>query len=195
MQIIFAVSQKNICLFWNKEIFTIIEYYKKAGFDNICYDVNSLNINSTREVCLLPAILPDGDRTPSLSELTAYSLDYLDNDNNGASIQMYNAIRQIGRLATNESLNDYYERFNSLYLDFTDLVDEFKKEFSNDNIDLSRLDDLSNEITKINRLKRKYNVDNLLEYKNKLVKELKKATGLPAATIIKQLNYLKYLKN
>ena len=55
--------------------------YKKAGFDNICYDVNSLNINSTREVCLLPAILPDGDRTPSLSELTAYSLDYLDNDN------------------------------------------------------------------------------------------------------------------
>lgn len=99
-------------------------------------------------------------------------IDYLDNDNNGASIQMYNAIRQIGRLATNESLNNYYERFNSLYLDFTDLVDEFKKEFSNDNIDLSRLDDLSNEITKINRLKRKYNVDNLLEYKNKLVNQI-----------------------
>ena len=99
-------------------------------------------------------------------------IDYLDNDNNGASIQMYNAIRQIGRLATNESLNNYYERFNSLYLDFTDLLDEFKKEFSNDNIDLSRLDDLSNEITKINRLKRKYNVDNLLEYKNKLVNQI-----------------------
>ena len=99
-------------------------------------------------------------------------IDYLDNDNNGASIQMYNAIRQIGRLATNESLNNYYERFNSLYLDFTDLVDEFKKEFSNDNIDLSRLDDLSNEITKINILKRKYNVDNLLEYKNKLVNQI-----------------------
>lgn len=99
-------------------------------------------------------------------------IDYLDNDNNGASIQMYNAIRQIGRLASNESLNNYYEKFNSLYLDFTDLVDEFKKEFSNDNIDLSRLDDLSNEITKINRLKRKYNVDNLLEYKNKLVNQI-----------------------
>lgn len=99
-------------------------------------------------------------------------IDYLDNDNNGASNQMYNAIRLIGRLASNSSLNEYYEKFNSLYLDFTDLVDEFKKEYSNENIDLSRLDDLSNEITKINRLKRKYNVDDLLVYKNNLIKQI-----------------------
>lgn len=99
-------------------------------------------------------------------------IDYLDNENNGASIQMYNAIRLINRLASNSSLNDYYEKFNSLYLDFSDLVDEFKKEYSNDNIDLSRLDDLSDEITKINRLKRKYNVEDLLAYKNNLVRQI-----------------------
>ena len=99
-------------------------------------------------------------------------IDYLDNDNNGASIQMYNAIRQISRLATNSSLNEYYEKFNSLYLDFSDLVDEFKKKYSNDNVDFSRLDELSDEITKINRLKRKYNVNDLLTYKNKLINQI-----------------------
>ena len=55
--------------------------YRNAGFDNICYDVNSLNIDANRELCLLPAIMPDGDRTVTLAELTAYALDSLDNEN------------------------------------------------------------------------------------------------------------------
>ena len=87
-EIIVSTSKSNADLIiaqtlsnWEDNKASYESMYKKAGFDNICYDVNSLNINSTREVCLLPAILPDGDRTPSLSELTAYSLDYLDNDN------------------------------------------------------------------------------------------------------------------
>lgn len=120
-------------------------------------------------------------------------IDYLDNDNSGASIQMYNAIRLINRLASNSTLNEYYEKFNSLYLDFTDLVDSFKKDFSNDNIDLSRLDDLSDEITKINRLKRKYNVNDLLEYKNKLIQQIELINNkeIELSKISKKLNKVK----
>ena len=52
---------------------------------------------------------------------------------------------------------EFYERLNSLYLDVSDAIDDFKKEFSNDSVDLSRIDYLSNEISRINVLKRKYN--------------------------------------
>ena len=55
--------------------------YRSHGFENICYDINSLNINAENEICLLPAIMPDGDRTVTLAELTSYALDKLDNDN------------------------------------------------------------------------------------------------------------------
>lgn len=54
--------------------------FRNSGFDNICYSTENLDVNSNRELCLLPAILPDGDRTPSLSELTTYALDTLDNE-------------------------------------------------------------------------------------------------------------------
>lgn len=74
------IITKNLSDWTNKQS----EYeslYKNNGFENICYDVNSLNIESENEICLLPAIMPDGDRTVQLAELTAYALDKLDNEN------------------------------------------------------------------------------------------------------------------
>lgn len=99
-------------------------------------------------------------------------IDYVDNDHNGSVIQLYNALKQLAKISSSAKVNEFYEKFNSLYLDLSDLTDEFKRQFSNENIDLSRIDYLSDEITKINRLKRKYNVDDLLQYKNKLINEI-----------------------
>ena len=66
---------------WEDNKSTYEDLYKTNGFDNIAYSLEELNIDSNRELCLLPAILPFGDRTPTLSELTMYALDSLDNEN------------------------------------------------------------------------------------------------------------------
>ncbi len=97
---------------------------------------------------------------------------YLENDSNGALNQLYSSLKLLSKLSSNEKINDFYEKFNSLYLDLYDLSDSFKKEFLNEDADLSKIDYLSNEITKINRLKRKYNTNNLLELKNSLINEI-----------------------
>ena len=99
-------------------------------------------------------------------------INYLDNDSNGVNIQLYNALRQINKLSSNSKLEEYSEKFNSLYLELSDLIADFKKDYSNDSLDLSKLDYLSDEITKINRLKRKYSTTNLLDYKNKLANQI-----------------------
>lgn len=99
-------------------------------------------------------------------------IDYLDNDNNGVNTQFYSAIKMLAKLSNNSKTEEFYERLNSLYLDVSDAIDDFKKEFSNDSVDLSRIDYLSNEISRINVLKRKYNTSNLLEVKNKLIADI-----------------------
>ena len=78
----------------------------------------------------------------------------------------------LAKLSNNSKTEEFYERLNSLYLDVSDAIDEFKKEFSNDSVDLSRIDYLSNEISRMNVLKRKYNTSNLLEVKNKLIADI-----------------------
>ncbi len=99
-------------------------------------------------------------------------IDYLDNDNNGVNTQFYSAIKMLAKLSNNSKTEEFYERLNSLYLDVSDAIDDFKKEFSNDSVDLSRIDYLSNEISRMNVLKRKYNTSNLLEVKNKLIADI-----------------------
>lgn len=99
-------------------------------------------------------------------------IDYLDNDNNGVNTQFYSAIKMLAKLSNNSKTEEFYERLNSLYLDVSDAIDDFKKEFSNDSVDLSRIDYLSNEISRINVLKRKYNTSNLLEVKNKIIADI-----------------------
>lgn len=98
--------------------------------------------------------------------------DYLNNDTSGCLNNLYSAIKQLSKLSLNEKISSYYERFNSLYLDLLDASDSFNKDFLNNYIDFTRIDYLSNEITNINRLKRKYNVNDLLKYKNDLIKEI-----------------------
>ena len=120
-------------------------------------------------------------------------IDIFDNDSNGVNASLFMALKSLVKLCSNEKLNDYYEKFNSLYLDLYDLTDEFKKEYGNDSIDLDRIDYLSNEITKINRLRRKYNVDDVLAYKNKLQAEIDEINNkeIVISKLSKQLNELK----
>ena len=99
-------------------------------------------------------------------------IDYLDNDNNGVSNSLYEAIKMLSKLSNNPKINEYYEKFNSSYLDLTDLIDSFKKEFSSNNVDFNQIEYLSNEITRINRLKRKYNTNDLLSYKKELENQI-----------------------
>lgn len=125
-------------------------------------------------------------------------INYLDNDSNGVNIQLYNALRQLNKLSSNSKLEEYSDKFNSLYLELSDLIAEFKKDYSNDNIDLSKIDYLSDEITKINRLKRKYSTTNLLEYKNKLANQIEEIANreIVLSKLNKRLNeaYDKALK-
>lgn len=120
-------------------------------------------------------------------------INIFDNDSNGVNSNLFMALKALGKLSSNEKLNDYYEKFNSLYLDLFDLTDEFKKEYGNDSIDLDRIDYLSNEITKINRFRRKYNVDDVLAYKNKLKEQIDEINNkeIVISRLEKQLNELK----
>ena len=97
---------------------------------------------------------------------------YLENDTNGSLSQLYNAVKLLSKISSNDKINDYYEKLNSLYLDLYDLSDSFRKDFLNQDADLSRIDYLSDEITKINRLKRKYNTNHLLDLKNDLINQI-----------------------
>ena len=54
--------------------------------------------------------------------------------------QFYSAIKMLAKLSNNSKTEEFYERLNSLYLDVSDAIDDFKKEFSNDSVDLSRID-------------------------------------------------------
>lgn len=55
--------------------------FKTNGFD-ISYDTSSLSKESDKILGLFPGIMPKKDpRAPTLEELTAFALDYLDNDN------------------------------------------------------------------------------------------------------------------
>ena len=67
-------------------------------------------------------------------------IDYLDNDNNGVSNSLYEAIKMLSKLSNNPKINEYYEKFNSSYLDLTDLIDSFKKDFSSNNVDFNQIE-------------------------------------------------------
>lgn len=95
----------------------------------------------------------------------------LSDDNQGINNKLYEVIQNIGHLSTSKA-NEYYEKFNSLYLDLDDLASSFKKDFNNDDINLKSLDEIEDKITYINRLKRKYNSDDLLALKDDLKKQL-----------------------
>jgi len=98
--------------------------------------------------------------------------NYLANDTNGSTNQLYAAIKQLSRLSSNTKVNEYYEKFNSIYLDLVDLVDDFNKDFTTEGIDLNRIEELSDDITKINRLKRKYQTEDILAYKKQIEQKI-----------------------
>lgn len=131
-------------------------------------------------------------RSSNVAELESI-IDLLDNDNSGVNNSLYQVVKALAKLSSNETLNDYYEKFNSLYLDLYDLSDDFKRQFGDDSIDYDRIDYLSNEITKINRLKRKYNVDDILAYKNSLKVQIEEINNkeIIISKMEKQLNELK----
>ncbi len=99
-------------------------------------------------------------------------INHLDDDTYGANHQIYSAIKNLSRLSSTTKIDEYYNRLNSLYLELSDWTEEFKKEFLNDNVDTYKLDELSNQITLMNRLKRKYNKNDLLAYKNELASSI-----------------------
>lgn len=57
--------------------------FSEKGFDNITYSKEALNIEANRILGLFDGVMPKTDPrgVPTLAELTAFSLDYLDNDN------------------------------------------------------------------------------------------------------------------
>lgn len=60
---------------------TYEQLFKDNGFD-VSYDVSTLNKESEKIIGLFNGIMPRKDpRAPTLAELTAFSLDYLDNEN------------------------------------------------------------------------------------------------------------------
>ncbi len=99
-------------------------------------------------------------------------IDLLYTNNNSVITQLYSALKILGKVNSNIKVNEYYEKFNSIYLDLVDSVESFNHDFDSSNIDFNRIDCLSDEITKINRLKRKYNTNDLLSLKNELISKI-----------------------
>ncbi len=97
---------------------------------------------------------------------------FLDDDIHGANSQIYSAIKQLSKVSSTTQTEEFLNRLNSIYLDLSDLTSEFKKSFLTDSLDVSKMDVLSDEITKMNRLKRKYNTNDLLTYKTKLQNDI-----------------------
>ena len=58
---------------------TYTSLYESKGFD-VTFKADDLDINSSRIFSAIPGILPQGIFTPTLEDLTIFSLDYLDND-------------------------------------------------------------------------------------------------------------------
>ena len=63
----------------------------------------------------------------------------------------------------------------SAYIDIQDVTDSLKKEFNIENFDAHRLDELSEQITKTNRLKRKYQTNHLFQLKTEIQEKIENA--------------------
>lgn len=61
----------------NRATYTTL--FESKGFE-VTFKADDLNINSRRIFSALPGILPQGIFTPTLEDLTVFSLDYLDNE-------------------------------------------------------------------------------------------------------------------
>ena len=108
--------------------------------------------------------------------------------------QLYYALKDLAKINDNETIQSYYQRLESDYLDLKDFADSFKKQFDISNFDENRLDELQEMITKTNRLKRKYNVNHLyqlkldIENKIQLYDNFKEEIDAIDESIIKQEN-------
>ena len=94
------------------------------------------------------------------------------NDNDGLDSKFYELTKRLTPLSNSVKVNEYLEKFNSLYLDFDDLASNFKKEFKIEDIDDNYISSLEDKITLINKLKRKYNTDDLLHVKEDIKNKL-----------------------
>lgn len=108
--------------------------------------------------------------------------------------QLYYALKDLAKINDNETIQSYYQRLESDYLDLKDFAESFKKQFDISNFDENRLDELQEMITKTNRLKRKYNVNHLyqlkldIENKIQLYDNFKEEIDAIDESIIKQEN-------
>lgn len=159
----------------------LLHEYQKLTSENDSEDVEYLNFK-LQELKDYNYTLDDEDNiNKEYKELTSQAnnvetlndiIDLLYENNSSAVSTLYNALKVLSKINNNEKINNYYEKLNSLYLDLADLSSSFAHDFDTSSIDFNRIDYLSNEITKINRLKRKYNTNDLLSYKNDLLKKI-----------------------
>ena len=101
-------------------------------------------------------------------------LQYLDG-NQQAIDSLYHALKSIQKIENSEKITDYKNRIESAYIDIQDVTDSLKKEFNIENFDTHRLDELSEQITKTNRLKRKYQTNHLFQLKTEIQEKIENA--------------------
>ncbi len=100
-------------------------------------------------------------------EETLYFLD----GNQKAIESLYSAYKTLQKIDDENALS-YADRLESSYLEVKDIYESIKTDFDTSNFDETKLNNIKDQITKINRLKRKYNVDDLLNLKDEIKNKL-----------------------
>lgn len=98
-------------------------------------------------------------------------LDHFSSDD-GIESKMYTALKQLGKFSGQQPYLSYYDQLNEIYINLLDWEENFRHDCKMEQFDPQRLDELENEITRTNLLKRKYHVNDLLAYKNQLQSEI-----------------------
>lgn len=91
---------------------------------------------------------------------------------------LYLAFKSIQKLESSTKLSEYQDRIESAYIDIKDVADSLKNDFDLDNFDASRLEELSDQITKMNRLKRKYHVHDLSALKDNIKDKMDRSSTI-----------------
>ena len=147
--------------------------FKEASdVDYLQFQLNELKdvltLQEEEEVTKEYKYLQNFEKNAAIIEDTLYYLD----GNQRANESLYSALKSLNKIQENEKITAYQQRLESAYLEIKDIIESIQSEFNTSHFDSNRLDYLSDQITKMNRLKRKYNCHDLAKLKKEIMSKI-----------------------
>lgn len=157
-----------------KQELKVFENTNVANYDleYLKYQIDELN-DFNYSLSDIEAIFDEFKKMQEVEKNSSLIANVLEELNGSESVisKLYNVKKNISKLDQIAKNNDFYERIDSLYIDINDFYETFKYEYDFSNFDDNRFEYLKDEISKINRLRRKYNTDDILKIKQEFVEK------------------------